>query len=466
MITWQTYLFLALGLVIGGVFAWIIQFQRGRLAQQRLESERNALAEKNSELTRQMEGRSQELAQSVQERNELALRLREAETRREADVEQIKRLEAIRDTFGQTFKALSSEALQSNNEAFLKLARSSLESFQTGAKGDLEKRQQAIDTLVKPIRESLDKVDEKIRGLERERSGAYAGLSEQIKHLMTMGHGLQSETKNLVKALRAPQVRGRWGEMQLRRVVETAGMLKHCDFSEQTASNSEGGLLRPDMLIHLPNERTMVVDAKAPIVAYIDALQTDDPDEQKRLMGDHARYVRDHLKKLGGKQYWKQFEPTPEFVILFLPGESFFSAALQEDASLIEYGAEQRVILATPTTLIALLKAVAYGWRQEAIAREAAQISELGNELYERVVIFANHFDGIRKGLDNATEAYNKALSSMESRFLPTARRMAELKATDDKPLPVLKPADANHTRPSAPELASPKVIPKAENID
>lgn len=330
----------------------------------------------------------------------------------------------------EAFKALSHDALESNNKTFLDLAKASLEKFQEGAKGDLEKRQTSIDQLVKPVRETLGKLDEGLQKLEKERKTDHVTLKTQVDALMDAKRDLTKETSNLVKALRSPIARGRWGEIQLRRVVEMAGMLNHCDFEEQTVGE---GAVRPDLIVNLPGGRRVVIDSKVPLESYLDAIQTESDPIREAKLKDHARLIRQHVAALSKKSYHEHFTPTPEFVVLFLPSETFFSAALQYDPTLIELGADHGVVIATPTTLIALLRAVAYGWKQESLSKHAEEVSALGHELYKRIVDMSGHFSKMGRSLSTAVDSYNKGVGSLETRVLVSARKFQEMGAAASK---------------------------------
>jgi DNA recombination protein RmuC len=365
-----------------------------------------------------------------------ALEVRHVSDQKNAE-EKLALLEQARDRLKESFQALSSEALSKNNESFLNLAKTTLEKYQDGAKSDLDKRQEAINKTVEPVGIALKTFNERVEKIEERRTQTDASLKQQLQQLAESQVQLSKTTGSLVQALRAPQVRGQWGEMQLRRTVEMAGMINYCDFEEQASvETSDGQRQRPDMIIRLPNERVVVVDSKVPLAAYLDALQSEDPDHQKERMVAHARHIRDHIKGLSAKSYWTQFDNAPDFVVLFIPNETIFSAALEQDPELIELGVVNKVILATPTTLIALLKAIAYGWQQEAIAREAKDIAALGKELYERVSVVTGHFTKLGKSLDQSVGCYNKAVSSLESRLLVTAKKFEALDSASPDPLP------------------------------
>ncbi|MEW6429338.1 MAG: DNA recombination protein RmuC [Thermodesulfobacteriota bacterium] len=396
----------------------------GALAEkcQHLEQTEIALQEKSRLLTR-LHGENRALATRI-ERDRLA-----AEERRQSLLE-------AKDALASSFKALSGDIFKANSQSFLELAKTALGEAQARASGDFEQRRQAIGALVTPLQQTLTRVDEQLRQMEKERTGAYASVTQQIQAMAEGQALLRGETANLVKALRSPAARGRWGEIQLRRVVEMAGMVEYCDFFEQHSVAAGDGRLRPDMVVRLPGDRSIVVDSKTALAAYLEAVEATDDQERKQLFARHARQVRDHMNRLAGKSYWEQFRPSPEFVVLFLPGENFFGTALEHDPELIEAGVSQRVIPATPTTLIALLRAVSYGWGQEKVAASAQQIAGLGRDLHDRLRLMTEHLLDLRRGIERTIDAYNRSVGTFESRVLVSARRFREMDTTIAREIP------------------------------
>jgi len=468
-----------IGLVIGGLIAWLVVSTRvtrsltsridelsrqANIAEGRAAGQESTIAELRAQ-NQKMSEDNVKLRDQLASENTAKVRAEThlAETVQRLDEEK-KLLEDAKAKLTDAFKALAGDTLQNSTTAFLELAKETMDKILSDAKGDLGKRQEAIQGMVKPLAESISKFEEHVRTIEKNRQEAYSGLTEHLKILTTSQQQLQKETANLVTALRKPQVRGRWGEMTLRRVVELAGMSEHCDFAEQVTSSSEEGRRRPDLVVRLPAEREIVVDAKVSLDAYLDAVAAESEESRKEAMSRHATQVRTHMTSLADKRYWQQFTKAPEFVVMFIPGESFFGAAVDADHSLIEDALEQRVVLATPTTFIALLRAVAYGWRQEQVAKNAQDISDLGRQLYDRMRTLAEHIGNIGSGLEKANAAYNSAVGSIESRVLPAARRFKELGAAPGAEVPLVQPIDKSPRALTAPELT--KEEPSNQEIE
>jgi DNA recombination protein RmuC len=384
--------------------------------------------------------------------SEAALRARlDAEQKNAA--EKLAVLEQARDSLKDAFAAISADILAQNNSRFLELAREKFGELQTTAVTDLAGRQKAIDDLVQPLRESLGRVDAKLQDVDRERATSHAALAEQIRSLTHAQLALQSETGRLARALRSPNVRGQWGELQLRRVLETAGMLEGSHFEIKESVHGEDGRLTPDVVVKLPGGKNVVVDAKVALSAFLDALECDDEAQREQKLRDHARQVKDHVVRLGNKAYWTHFQPAPDIVVMFVPGEALLSAALQQDASLLEFSMNKGVMLASPLTLIALLRAIAYGWQQETIARNALEISELGRQLYDRIAKLAEHWESVGKSLAKAVSAYNGAVGTLESRVLVTARRLKDKGVSAGDELPDLEVIDETPRPLGTPQL-------------
>ena len=349
----------------------------------------------------------------------------DAETRNAA--EKLAALEQARDQLTDTFNALSGQALRNNNEEFLRLAQENLKQFQVQANAQLQQKEQSIDNLVKPIQEALAKTEQQIQAMEQARQQAYGSLSQHLESMAKSQAQLQQETRNLVQALRRPEVRGQWGELTLRRLVELAGMVDHCDFYEQETQSGSDGQMRPDMIVRLPDARDIVVDVKTPLDAYLSAMEATDDNSRRAALERHARKVRERVRELAAKSYWDQFKNAPDFVVLFIPGDQFLSAALDIDPALLEDALRQKIIMATPTSLVALLRAVAYGWRQQAVAENAERIRELGEDLYKRIGTFTEHLARLGRQLEGGVDSYNKAVGSLERQLLPGARKFVEL---------------------------------------
>ena len=448
-------------LAVGAGVAWLALWthfssrghaeRRGRDVRiAELEARGDELRRQLTEKTAEVEGARREMAAERSQRADSDARL--DEVRKSLD-EQRRVFDEARVNLKETFDALSHQALRASNSEFLKLAEERL-----------SQRQKEIDASLTPLRSALERYEGGIRGLEQARDQAYGSLKTEVERLARLSERLQGETGNLVTALRSPQVRGRWGEITLHRVVELAGMTQHCDYVEQMTIETDNGRLRPDMVVKLPGGRTIVVDAKVPLAAYLEAIGPASDEERRGAMTRHARQIRDHMSALAAKAYWEQFSTAPELVVMFIPGESFVGAAAQADPALIEDGMNRKVVVATPTTLVALLHAVAYGWRQEQVATSAESIRKLGGELYDRLRTLAGHFDSVGTALGRAVNAYNAFVGSMETRVLVSARRFRDLGAASGDEIAQLVPVEQAPRQPDAPEY--PRQLTTSDSPD
>ena len=430
---------LAIGLAVSGVMWMALQGKR-------IQELRLALSQRDATLG--------QLQQDLTAARQVAVRAgAELDAARQVSAEKLALLQSAETKLRDAFAALSSEALKQNSESFLQLARLSLGEFQRTATADLEGRQQAIETMVQPLKESLSRVDAKLHEVEQGRASTQAQLSEQLRSLTQAQQLLHSETNRLSRALRSPNIRGQWGELQLRRVLENAGMVQGSHYEIKESVLGEEGRLTPDVIVRLPGGKNVVVDAKVPLTAYLDAFECEDDGSRDAKLREHARQLKEHVTRLAAKSYWAHFQPAPDIVVMFVPGESLLTSALQQDTALLEFSMSRGIMLASPLTLIALLRAIAYGWQQETVARNAQEISELGRSLYERIAKLAEHFEGVGRSLAKSVEAYNSAVGTLESRVLVTARRLKDKGVTTGEDFAELETIDHAPRPLGAPEL-------------
>ena len=452
-------------LAVGGGGAWLIARGHFRAAAA---AEREELARRLAGAETLADATQKQLSQRELDVSELRSNLAEEqalragtearwEAARQSIEEQRRLLDQTRGELTKSFEALSAEALRNSNDSFLKLARQALDA-------QLNPREDAIQGLVQPRKDSLSRYEVQLRELEAARQHAYGSLEQQLRTLSTTSERLQRETGTLATALsKSSQARGQYGEVALRRIVELAGMTARCDFSEQVHAEGEGGRVRPDLVVHLPDRRDIVVDAKAPLSAYFDAVAATRPEDRQAALARHAQQLRAHMTQLSSKTYWAEFAKSSDFVVMFIPGESSFAAAIEADGALLEDAMERRVVIATPTTLIGLLLAIHQGWRQAQMAESAAQISKLGHDLYDRIRVMGGHFEKVRKGLMQATEAFNATVGSLEGRVLPAARKLEELGVASAGAIEVLEPIDHQPRALTAPELLTQEKLPEVE---
>lgn len=371
----------------------------------------------------------------MQLREEIASITTRLEVERQSMTQQLSAADAAQDQLANTFAALSRDALKNNSDAFLKLAGENLKQHQTHAEHTLSQKEEAVANLVKPIKDALEKTSKQLHEVELERKQAYGALDKHLENMMLSQRDLQQETRRLVQALRRPEIRGQWGETTLKRLVELAGMVEHCDFEQQVSTNNGDGISRPDMIVRLPDERNIIIDAKTPLDSYLNALESATDEQRQQHLNGHARKVRQHVRELASKAYWTQFKNTPDFVVLFIPGDQFLDAALNIDHELLEYAIQHKVLLATPTSLIALLRAVSYGWRQQVLAKNADKIREVGDELYKRMATYSDHLAKLGRSLKSSVESYNRAVGSFDRQLLPGARKFTEMGVIEKKPM-------------------------------